>query len=267
MGTSKFVAASFTIATLMIAYPSPTQADWHCACGAIVHVNYPTTCPVCGRNLPNSPPSFTPPFTPPGPRPGPGSTAPDSSGVTLGVNIYNAGSRVIVQSVMPGTPAQGRLFPNDQLVKGAFRDPLSRQVHRVFIHSPADVTRLKTMAGAGTRVALQVYRPTTGVRNFLVNFEAPGGTTTQAYQLQADGQPQALRSTSPAAAMISDDVNGEAASMLGSDDAGGGGDYAPTVNPGAGQNPDYNPRPDYNPNPNFGPGNQGDTADDLLGGN
>jgi hypothetical protein len=199
---------------------SQAVADWTCACGTVVHVNYPTTCPVCNRPLPNpTPPPYTPPYTPPG--------APDSSGVTLGVNIYNAGSRVIVQSVIPGTPAQGRLFPNDQLVKGAFRDAQNGQVIRVPIYSPADVTRLKTMAGAGQQVALQVFRPTTGVRNFFVNFVAPGGMVTKTYSLQVNGQTEMRTREVPqsgSAAMIQEDTSGAAASMLG--EGGSGGDPA-----------------------------------------
>lgn len=214
-------------------------ADWRCACGTIVHVNYPTTCPVCGRNLPNS---SVPPYTPPS------AGAPDSSGVTLGVRIYNAGPRVIVQSVIPNTPAQGRLFPNDQLVRGAFRDAQSGHVHRVSIYSPADVTRLKTLAGAGTQVALRVFRPTSGDRNFFVSFAAPGGVTTRTYQVQVNGRTetrtqqvqQQARTTT-----ITEDTTGEAASMLGGD---AGSDNGPPViiDQGSGQS-------------------GGDSAADLLG--
>ncbi len=211
-------------------------ADWHCACGTIVHVNYPTACPTCGRNLPNS--SF----------PQPGAGAPDSSGVTLGVRLYNAGPRVIVESVLPNTPAQGRLFPNDQLVRGAFRDAASGQVHRVNIYSPADVTRLKTLAGAGTQVALRVFRPTGGARNFFVSFAAPGGVTTRAYQVQVNGRTETRTQQvqqQARTATITEDTTGEAASMLGGD-AGSAGGPPVIIDQGSGQS-------------------GGDSAADLLG--
>ena len=217
--------------------PTPQAiADWQCACGAIVHVNYPTTCPLCNRELPNrvTPPPFTPPFTPPGmrpprppwPWPGPRPGAVDSSGLTLGVNVYQVGSRVIVQSTLPNTPAEGRLFPNDQLVMGAFRDAATGELQRIQIRHPDDLTELKTLAGAGTQVALRVYRPTTGVRDFFVSFKAPGGVVTRSVQRSVRGAPGAEPEGEPEGAMESrsatftEDTTGEAAAMLGS----GGGD-------------------------------------------
>ncbi|NND97747.1 MAG: hypothetical protein HKN47_10510 [Pirellulaceae bacterium] len=246
--------------------PANSFADWRCACGTTVHVNYPTTCPVCSRPLPNptppfTPPPSTPPYTPPGTGPSvPPGTPTDSSGLTLGVNIYNAGWRVMVQSVVPGTPAQGKLFPNDQLVKGAFRDAQSGQVFRVNIQSPADVTRLKTLAGAGTRVALQVFRPTTGPRNFFVTFATPGGVTTYGAPVAGGGTAAAMSRTAPAAAMITEDVSGEAASMLGGGATGGG----PPVISNPGTNPGFNPGVNPGTNPGFNPPPGGDSAADLL---
>ncbi|TWT76269.1 hypothetical protein CA13_67610 [Planctomycetes bacterium CA13] len=255
---AKFTTAVFALVLLSL---TSTQAiaDWNCVCGTTVHVNYPTTCPVCSRSLPNqpspTPPPYTPPYTPPG--------APDSSGVTLGVKIYNAGPRVMVQSVMPNTPAQGLLFPNDQLVKGAFRDAQSGQVQRVQIYSPSDVTRLKTLAGAGQRVALQVFRPTTGTRNFFVNFAAPGGApVTRTYQVQVNGHTETRTrsvSQSAAAATITEDSTGEAAALLG---GGGPGGNAPILDH---QGPNQPPSQGGVLPPSQG--GIGESAADLLNGN
>ncbi len=214
--------------SLILTIATPALADWHCQCGTIVHVNYPTTCPVCGRNLPNS----TPPFTPPG-----GGSVNDGTGIEIGVNIYAVNGRVVVQSVLPGTPAQGRLFPNDQLVKGAFRDPQNGQVYKVQIYSPNDVTRLKSLAGAGTKVALEVFRPTTGTRSFFLTFATDGGIVTRTRQVYgANGQVtertvQEQRAATPMT--ITEDSTGEAAQWL--NEGGGsatGGTPPVIVNPG-----------------------------------
>lgn len=261
-------------------------ADWQCACGAIVHVNYPTTCPLCNRELPNrvTPPPFTPPFTPPGmrpprppwPWPGQRPGAVDSSGLTLGVNVYQVGSRVIVQSTLPNTPAEGRLFPNDQLVMGAFRDAATGELQRIQIRHPDDLTELKTLAGAGTQVALRVYRPTTGVRDFFVSFKAPGGVVTRSVQGSGRSAPGAEAEPEGAAgsrsAVFTEDTTGEAAAMLGS---GGGADAGaapvirqpgqPGIQPGQPGRPAPQPgRPSLRPaQPAVQPG--GESASDLLG--
>jgi hypothetical protein len=278
--------------------PTPQAiADWQCACGAIVHVNYPTTCPLCNRELPNrvTPPPFTPPFTPPGmrpprppwPWPGQRPGAVDSSGLTLGVNVYQVGSRVIVQSTLPNTPAEGRLFPNDQLVMGAFRDAATGELQRIQIRHPDDLTELKTLAGAGTQVALRVYRPTTGVRDFFVSFKAPG-VVTRTYERSGRSAPGAEPEAEPEGVMgsrsatFTEDTTGEAAAMLGS---GGGADAGaapvmrqpgqPGVQPGQPGRPSLQPgRPSLQPGrpaprpaqPGVQPGQpSGESASDLLG--
>lgn len=259
-------------------------ADWQCACGAIVHVNYPTTCPLCNRELPNrvTPPPFTPPFTPPGmrpprppwPWPGQRPGAVDSSGLTLGVNVYQVGSRVIVQSTLPNTPAEGRLFPNDQLVMGAFRDAATGELQRIQIRHPDDLTELKTLAGAGTQVALRVYRPTTGVRDFFVSFKAPGVVTRSVQGAGrsapgAEAEPASEGAVGSRSAVFTEDTTGEAAAMLGS---GGGGDAGaapvirqPGIQPVQPGRPSPQPgRPSLRPaQPGVQPG--GESASDLLG--
>jgi predicted RNA-binding Zn-ribbon protein involved in translation (DUF1610 family) len=253
---------------LSIAIVSTTaSAQFKCdTCGAVINTQWwQGPCPNCNnhtvrRIAPTPAPAPAPtPFPSPVPTPG----APDSSGVRLGVNIYNAGSRVIVQSVLPNTPAQGKLFPNDQIVKGAFRDALTGRVIKVMITSPADMTRLKTLAGAGTKVALQVFRPTTGSRNFFVTFATPGIVSTQAqtYSVVVNGHTETrVREVSEsgqdgatASAMVVEDTTGAAAAMLDDNSFQGG----TPVGPAPGVPPAVMPT-----QPTFG----GDSADDLLGG-
>jgi len=192
---------------LFIVTTTNAVADWYCQCGTVVHVNYQTTCPVCNRNLPNS----TPPFTPPG------GNASDWSGLTLGVTVSNINGRVVVSKVAQGTPAFGRLFPNDQLVKGAFRDAESGQVYRIDISSPEDLTRLKYEAGPGTQVALEVFRPRSGTRSFFVTFAGREEQKTSSYTVNGReverSEPYIV--TSPLS--ITEDKSGSAARMLGSD--------------------------------------------------
>lgn len=225
--SAKVWTAAFSAFSLLATLVSPAFADWHCQCGAIVHVNYPTTCPVCNRSLPNTPPPFTLP----------GSNANDGTGLRLGVNIFGANGRVLVESVQPGTPAQGKLYPNDQLVKGAFRDPLSGQVYRVEIYSPDDLTRLKALAGAGTKVALEVFRPTSGTSSFFISFAADGVVTRSKQRQPTNGRANSRSQSGPGSTNIVEDTTGEAAQWL---NAGGG----PTVKgrssvvyPGAGDSP------------------------------
>lgn len=240
-------------------------ADHNCVCGTIVHVDYPTTCPHCQRPLPNTPPPFTPPpYTPPFTPP-----VTDGSGVELGVMIYTAGGgRVVVQSVKPNTPAAGNLFPNDQLVKGAFRDAATNQVFKIPIRSQNDLTRLKTLAGGGTDVAMQVYRPTTGTyRNFMLRFAVQGGSAARAEAFTVRTGPGGRSSTvaRPRAARtttFTEDTTGAAAALLGGPaNAGRRPGGPPVVNPGTG------PRPGGPPVVNPGtPSSGGDTADSLLNG-
>lgn len=286
----KIFGICLLVGVFLLAGLMPTHralADWQCACGAIVHVNYPTTCPLCNRELPNrvTPPPFTPPFTPPGmrpprppwPWPGQRPGAVDSSGLTLGVNVYQVGSRVIVQSTLPNTPAEGRLFPNDQLVMGAFRDAATGELQRIQIRHPDDLTELKTLAGAGTQVALRVYRPTTGVRDFFVSFKAPG-VVTRTYERSGRSAPGSEAEAEPEgavgsrSAVFTEDTTGEAAAMLGS---GGGADGGaapvirqpgqPGIQPGQPGRPAPQPgRPSLRPaQPGVQPG--GESASDLLG--
>ncbi len=154
-----FAKISCVAAGIVLLLGSHAHGDWHCRCGTIVHVNYPTTCPTCNRSLPES----TPPFTPPG-----GQT--DGTGLRLGVAVYENRGQLVVSRVLPDSPAQGLLFQNDRITKGAFRDVATGDVHRFQIASIQDLAQLKTLAGANTEVALEVYRPTTGVRAFLVTF-------------------------------------------------------------------------------------------------
>lgn len=189
----KYVLALSTL----ICIASTATADWHCRCGAIVHANYPTSCPVCGRARPNEVPPFTPP---------PGGNPQDTSGLRLGVVVYPANGRVVVQRALRGTPAYGKLFPNDRIVKGAFRDAYTGKKFVVDIYYPDDLRRLKSLAGAGTRVALRVYRPTAGTRDFFVSFAPRNGTVE--YSLRNGQQPHAE------AATISEDTSGEASSWF-----------------------------------------------------
>lgn len=140
-------------------------ADWRCPCGTIVHVNYPTTCPTCNRDLPNIPPIHSRPNSSP---------APDASGLVFGATLSNIGGLVTVRQIT-GLPALGSLFPNDKLIKGAFRDSYTGRVTRVQFYSPQDMIRLKTLAGADQRVALQVWREGVGYRSFYLYFGVPGG--------------------------------------------------------------------------------------------
>jgi hypothetical protein len=200
-------------AAIVLAASAVTSAfaDWQCRCGTIVHVDYPTTCPVCGRSLPEQRPPFTPPS----------GSVNDGTGVRLGVSIYQNNRRVIVSRVEPGTPAEGLLFPNDQLVRAAFRDAQNGRVFRMPIYTPSDVTRLKSLAGAGTRVALEVFRPTSGLRNFFVEF-APDRN-----EVYTKGGVGAEVAAAESAASISEDTTGEAAGMLGGGSQSQGADYEP----------------------------------------
>jgi hypothetical protein len=207
----RLVAGLFLLFALSATVAS---ADWHCRCGTIVHVDYPTSCPVCGRSLPEPRPPFTPP----------GGNVNDGTGLRLGATVYEVDGRVIVSRVDRGTPADGRLFPNDQLVKAAFRDQQNGQVYRRWISSADDIRQLKSLAGAGTKVAMEVFRPTSGSRSFFVIF-APERPQTRTYTVIVNGQPEERTSTmtsgvGESAAAIMEDSTGEAAGMLN----GGGGD-------------------------------------------
>jgi len=121
---------------------------------------------------------------------------------------------VVVSRVDPGTPAEGRLYPNDQLVKAAFRDQQNGQVFRMWINSSDDIRMLKYRAGAGNNVALEVYRPTSGVRSFFVMF-APERSEEKTYTVTVNGRTEErTRATSQPMATIIDDATGEAAQML-----------------------------------------------------
>ena len=200
----------FAAIVLAASAVTPTFADWHCRCGTTVHVNYPTTCPVCGRNLPESRPPFTPP----------GGPANDGTGLRLGVSIFETNGRVIVSRVDRGTPADGLLFPNDQFVRAAFRDAQNGSVFKMDIYNPDDIRRLKTLAGAGTRVALEVFRPTSGSRHFFVEF-AP-----ERNQVYTRGGGNSVAAAA-ASASISEDTTGEAAGLLGGRSQPQGSDYRP----------------------------------------
>ncbi len=81
------------------------------------------------------------------------------------------------------------------------------------------------MAGAGQQVALQVFRPTTGVRNFFVNFAAPGRTVAMTQSVVVNGQIETRTTLVPqegSSGTIQEDTSGEAASMLGEGGSGGG---------------------------------------------
>jgi hypothetical protein len=172
---------------------------------------------------------------------------------------------------------------------GAFRDAATGELQRIQIRHPDDLTELKTLAGAGTQVALRVYRPTTGVRDFFVSFKAPG-VVTRTYERSGRSAPGAEPEGEPEAAMESrsatftEDTTGEAAAMLG----GGGGDAgaAPVMRqPGQPVQPGVQPvqpgRPSLQPGrPSLQPGRPaprpaqpgvqpgqpgGESASDLLG--
>jgi hypothetical protein len=146
----------------------------------------------------------------------------------LGVSVYEVNRRVIVSRVDPGTPAAGRLFPNDQLVRAAFKDAQSGGIYRMPINSPGDIRRLKSLAGAGTRVALEVFRPTSGTRNFFVDF-APEGTTTP-YTVTVNGVLEERTSikTGQSSPTVREDTTGEAATWLdGAGQAQGAGNQPP----------------------------------------
>lgn len=185
-------------------------ADMTCSCGTIVHSNQPTTCPVCSTQLPIR--AVNPRPIHPGRPIGDPHGVNDSSGLKLGVVIYNAGGRVVVERVLPNTPADGHFFPNDQIVKGAFRDAQDGRVYSVPINSPASLTQLKTMAGPGNRVAMRVSRPTSGPRSFFVTFASQGGVVSggaRAYSTQG------VAAAAPvAAASVQADTTGEAAGWL-----------------------------------------------------
>jgi hypothetical protein len=158
----------------------------------------------------------------------------DGTGLELGVTIYEVSGRVIVSRTRPGTPAAGLLFPNDQLVRAAYRDAFSRQVYRMGIRTVGDVATLKASAGPGARVALEVYRPTTGYRSFFVNFAISGEVTQNSAAAQAgDGQVVTRGGNQPraAAASIVPDSTGEAAQMLGGRSAPQGGNEPQEIVP------------------------------------
>lgn len=171
----------------------------------------------------------------------------DGTGLSLGVIIYEVNGRVLVERTIPGTPAAGKLFPNDQLVRGAFRDAQNGQVYRQRIQSIDDVTRLKAYAGPQTRVAMEVYRPTTGYRSFFVTFETDEvvpQVRTRAAAAAADGSGEVPVTRRRAGAVVPDST-GEAAQLLGGRESSEG-DAVPR-----GSNPT---------------GNSGDSANDLLNG-
>ena len=145
--------------------------------------------------------------------------------------------------------AENRLYPNDQLVKAAFRDAQNGQVYKVNIYSPDDVTRLKTMAGSSTKVAMEVFRPTSGSRNFFINFAPVGGIVTKTYSSSQGGAMETM--SAPVVTMI-EDTTGEAAQWLSS------GTSSPVNGGNSGQGPIQTP-PVTNP---VG----GDSADSLLNG-
>ncbi len=171
----------------------------------------------------------------------------DGTGLSLGVIIYEVNGRVLVERTIPGTPASGKLFPNDQLVRGAFRDAQNGQVYRQFIQSIDDVTRLKAYAGPQTRVAMEVYRPTTGYRSFFVTFETDEvvpQVRTRAAAAAADGSGEVPVTRRRAGAIVPDST-GEAAQLLGGRESSEGG---PVTRESTQQ------------------GNSGDSANDLLNG-
>jgi hypothetical protein len=132
----------------------------------------------------------------------------------LGVSVYSAGDRVVVSSVEAGTPAQGVLFPNDQIVRAAFRDAASGSIYRFGIRTPDDLTQLKFYAGTGTRVAMEVFRPTTGPRNFFVNF-VPSSPIVPRAVYDSNGNMTSTTTTSRgSSAEIVEDSSGEAGNWL-----------------------------------------------------
>ena len=214
----KTLAAALTLA-LAVTTSNAAMADWHCRCGTTVHVDYPTQCPVCDRHLPND----TPPFTPPGG----GSISNDGTGMTLGVSVYSHRGRLMVEDVLPRTPADGRLFSNDQMVKAAFRDPMTGDVHRLRLRTPNDLSRLKVLAGPGTKVALEVFRPTSGTRSFFVRFATNRPSVVRGV---FGGGNDGAAAEEVRATTITEDRTGEASRMLEGEESVGGTNDDATLN-------------------------------------
>jgi hypothetical protein len=161
----------------------------------------------------------------------------DGTGLELGVTIYEVNGRVIVSQTRPGTPASGLLFPNDQIVRAAYRDAFTGRVYRSGIRTVGDVAMLKANAGPGARVALEVYRPTTGYRSFFVNFAISGEVTQYSAAAKGDDGrvvPRGGGQTRTSAASIVPDSTGEASQMLGGRNEAQGGNAPQEFTPNRG---------------------------------
>ena len=168
---------------------SAALAEFHCSnCQAIIKTQWwQGPCPSCGLSgTVHSHPHALPP-APPAPTPNPGPT-PGGQPLMLGLNVYQGQGGVTVESVRPGTPAYGKFFPNDTIVRYAYRDRMTGEKFRSAVYQPGDINTMKNNAGAGNPIAVAVRRPNYGERKFLVVL--PGKylvTETRSYTVSGGG--------------------------------------------------------------------------------
>ncbi|MGE3820681.1 MAG: PDZ domain-containing protein [Isosphaeraceae bacterium] len=101
----------------------------------------------------------------------PGLATAQSSGLLIGVNVVEQPTGLQVVSVIPNTPAVGRLQPGDVL---RFITAVGKPVYSA--HKREHLEKAKTALGPGATAALQIHRPGVGDKFFAVTFIPVGGT-------------------------------------------------------------------------------------------